>query len=434
MQVNDLILELAQEANEKYSGNNWTYVSAELGKRYGIVKTPNACKKTYQRMNKGVKPRQLKEETIKDNKQDINKTLNKGSRIIQLLANGMTVSERRILLSESQLKSKELLLVAHGFDTNEFELVSATNNLWDSQTSEGDVLTLYQSKITVKPRVESKELSREDILELLKELKPLNFNIKQIEVENKEYALEVDFADIHIGALSWAEEVGEDNDYKITFSNIRRVLAKILKTINRGDFKKLYLCFLGDFLHIDTEGGTTTKGTNVDFDSRPKKMIMKGNEIIMEIISTLSILPTEVYWVEGNHSRNIEFAVFNAMPFIFKNEKHIKFNVTPMERKAFVYGQNLIGLEHGEINKKNEFNWLQVEFRKEWGETSYSEQHSGHIHHESVKTQGGIIKRSNPSLKPIDKYEYGEGYHSFKRVIGYVWHEEDNLTEQLFYK
>lgn len=435
MQVNDLILELADEIYSKTNKNDWNYVSRELGKRFGIVKTPNACKKTFQRVNKlKEKPIKVKQDSKQDSKQNIEEELSKGKRVIQLLDNGMTISDRRLILSETQLKSKELLLVAHGFDTNDFELVSATNNFWDSQTSEGEVLTLYQSKITVKPRSESKELTREDIIELNKQIKPLNFNIKKIEVENKQYALEIDFADIHIGALSWAEEVGEDNDYKITFYNIRRVLAKIVNTIENGNFEKLYLCFLGDFLHIDTESGTTTKGTNVDFDSRPKKMIKKGNEIIMEIISQLSIIPTEVYWVEGNHSRNIEFAVFNAMPYIFAKETHIKFDISPMERKAFVYGRNLIGLEHGEISKKNEFNWLQVEFRKEWGLTEYAEQHSGHIHHESVKTQGGIVKRSNPTLKPIDKYEYGEGYHSFKRVIGYVWHEQDNLVQQYFYK
>lgn len=422
MHEQELILELVEEAKQKFNSNNWKYVSIELGKRYGIVKTPDACRKVIQRAK------------ARNYALPKSKNTSKGERIIQILGNGMTVSDRRLILNEAQLKSKELLLVAHGFDTKEFELVNATNNLWDSQVKGGDFITLYQSKITVRPRSESKELSKEDIIEIYNDLKPLNFNIKLIEVEDKEYALEIDFADIHIGALSWGEEVGEDNDYKITFANIRRVLAKIVKTIEEGRFKKLYLCFLGDFLHIDTEGGTTTKGTNVDFDSRPKKMVRKGNEIIMEIISQLAIIPTEVYWVEGNHSRNIEFAVFNAMPFIFAKEKHIKFDVSPMERKAFVYGQNLIGLEHGEINKKNEFNWLQVEFRKEWGLTTYAEQHSGHIHHEAVKTQGGIVKRSNPTLKPIDKYEYGEGYHSFKRVVGYVWHEEDNLVQQLFYK
>jgi hypothetical protein len=212
------------------------------------------------------------------------------------------------------------------------------------------------------------------------------------------------------------------------------VLEKIERKIYNLPITKLYLCFLGDFLHTDNEQGTTTKGTLVDSDSRPKKMIIKANEIVMEIIERLAIVDTEVYWVEGNHSRNLEFAVFNAMPFIFKNYKHIKFDVRPIERKAFVFGENLVGLSHGEMNKQNEFLWLQNEFREEWGKTSYAEQHSGHVHHESVQTKGGIVKRTNPAFTGVSKYEFHEGYHSFSRVVGYLWHKEDNLLEQYYFK
>lgn len=425
MQVNELILELANEAYSKYQGNNWTYVSTELGKRYGIVKTPNACKKTYQRMNKKLdKPIEPKIQ------QDINETLNKGSRIIQLLANGMTVSERRILLSESQLKSKELLLVAHGFDTNEFELVSATNNLWDSQTSEGEVLTLYQSKITVKPRVDSKELTLEDIIKVQKEIKPLpnGFKLKEYKEDGKEkLALEVDLFDIHLSALSWHEETGEDNDHKITYSKVMKVIYDIRQLIEELPIEKVFLIFGGDFFQIDTEGMTTVKGTKVDFDSRPYKMLQVGYKFIMEIIDTIAIVETEVIWIEGNHSKNLEFAVFNALPYIYKNATHIKFNVSPRARKIFTYGNNLVGIHHGEMNKANAHGWLQTEFREEWGKSTYAETHSGHIHHESVVEKNGIINRSNPTLKPLDKYEYQEGYSSNKATLCYLWSKEDNL-------
>lgn len=430
MQVNYLILELAQEANEKYNANNWIYVSTELGKRYGIVKTPNACKKTYQRTMKGVKPRELKEKSLdQDNKQDIKETLNKGSRIIQLLANGMTVSERRILLSESQLKSKELLLVAHGFDTNEFELVSATNNLWDSQTSEGEVLTLYQSKITVKPRVESKELSREDIEKANREIKPLpnGFKLKEIDKEKETYALEIAIFDAHLSAMSWHEETGEDNDHKITYATIMKVAYDALDIIKSNNIEKIFLIFGGDFFQIDTEGMTTVKGTKVDFDSRPYKMLQVGYKLLMEMIDLLAIVETEVIWIEGNHSKNLEFAVFNALPFIYKNATHIKFNVTPRARKIFTYGNNLVGIHHGEMNKANAHGWLQTEFREEWGKSTYAETHSGHIHHESTIEKNGIINRSNPTMKPLDKYEYQEGYNSNKATLCYLWHKEKAL-------
>ena len=421
LDVNDLILELAQEVRTENEGNNnWNEVATRLGLRYGIVKTPNACKKTYQRSNKkqGIEPKSKEILEIKPS------TFAK----FGLDSDGTQTSERMLALSESDMKNPISLMLAHGYNPDLFELLSATNNFWGNQQ--------YQSKIKVKPKTSFSELSREDIVCLVKDIKPIEyeFKLKPLFDEGEELALEINFSDLHIGMLSWGKEVGEDYDYKIAFDNIRRVLEKIERKIYNLPVTKVYLCFLGDFLHIDTEEGTTTKGTKVDTDSRPKLMIIRGNEIVMEIIERLAIVDTEVKWVEGNHSRNIEFAVFNSQPFIFKNYKHIKFDVTPIERKFFVFGENLIGLEHGEINKQNEFNWLQIEARTEWGLTSYAEQHSGHIHHESVKTKGGIVKRSNPAFTGVSKYEFHEGYHSFSRVVGYLWHKEDNLLEQYYFK
>lgn len=421
LDVKDLILELAQEVRTENEGNNnWNEVSTRLGLRYGIAKTPNACRKTYQRNNnkQGIEPKSKEILEIKPS------TFAK----FGLEQDGTQTSERMLALSESDMKNPTSLMKAHGYNPDLFELLSATNNFWGNQQ--------YQSKIKVKPKTIDSELSREDIICLVKEIKPIEyeFKLKPIFDDNEPLALEININDVHINMLSWGEETGEDYDYKIALENIRRVLDKIERKIYNLPITKLYLCFLGDFLHTDNEQGTTTKGTLVDSDSRPKKMIIKSNEIVMEIIERLAIVDTEVYWVEGNHSRNLEFAVFNAMPFIFKNYKHIKFDVRPIERKAFVFGENLVGLSHGEMNKQNEFLWLQNEFREEWGKTSYAEQHSGHVHHESVQTKGGIVKRSNPAFTGVSKYEFHEGYHSFSRVIGYLWHKEDNLLEQYYFK
>lgn len=164
-------------------------------------------------------------------------------------------------------------------------------------------------------------------------------------------------------------------------------------------------------------------------------MVQKGYEMIMRIIDTLAIVPTEVYWIEGNHSRNLEFAVFYGIPFIYANSKHITFDVTPKLRKAFTYGDVLVGLHHGEMNKNFKFNWLQVEYREAWGRAKFAETHSGHIHHESVTGKGGITERSNPSPKIIDKYEYEEGYVGTERaVMAYLWHKNKGLLQLHYLK
>jgi hypothetical protein len=289
----------------------------------------------------------------------------------------------------------------------------------------------YQSKITVKPKKDT-GLTVQDIAVIVSEIKPLNVKFELIKQPNDELALEVDFSDIHIGSLSWHEEVGQDFDSKIAFDIIKRQVSQAREIIEQYKVGKVYLCFLGDFLQADTTDGKTNGGTLVDTDSRSKKMVQKGMEAAMYIIENLSVTPTEVIWVEGNHSRLVEFSVFWSLQFVYANAKHIKFDVSPKGRKAFVYGDNLVGLHHGEMTKDESHSWLQVEFREEWGKSKYAETHSGHIHQEKVIERHGIINRTNPTSKIQDSYEYINGWKSNKASVAYLWTKTRQLKGQFW--
>ena len=412
--------------NDNNGKNDWFKIANLLAKEYGIVKSPNGCRKSYARYiqanpdKKAIKEFYDSEGTV-------------GS--IEYQSNGTTISERKIRMSETEMKNPTFVLKAHGFDPDEFEIVSIRNNFWTGHSNEQGEVINYQSKITVKPKVLSNELTKEDILGIIANLKPLERDLKLKAIKSngeEKLALEIDFADTHIGSLSWHEEVGEDNDYKIAFAKIYEQVEKAREIIDLYPIEKLYICFLGDFLHVDTEGGTTTKGTVVDMDSRPKKMTQKGLEILMYIIENLAVVETEVLWIEGNHSRLVEYTLFMSLPYIYKNIKHIKFDVRPITRKAFFYKGNLIGLHHGEMKKDQLFNWIQVEFRSLWAIANYVEQHSGHIHQEKVTEKGGIIQRTNPTGKIQDLYEFENGWKSYKAVVAYLWSEKENLKAQFY--
>lgn len=418
----DLILDIAKEVFNEQGKNNWFEVSLRLGKRHGIIKTPNACRKTFQRHQR------------KDNIEDTMEFPKLNAVSIEYSNDGTVLSERKLLMSEADSKNPEFVLKAHGFDPNEFELVSARNNFWTTNGAElGEVIN-YQSRISVRPKKQATDLTKQDIIELVKEIScdAIKVDMKPIDLSKQSYALEVDFSDVHIGSLSWHEEVGEDYDYKIAFDSIKKQVEQAREIIDTYNIDKVYICFLGDFLHIDNDGLTTTKGTKVDFDSRPKKMVMKALEMARYIIERLAIKPTEVIWIEGNHSRLVEFTLFQSLPYIYETSKHIKFDVTPKLRKAFVYGDNLIGLHHGEMNKDMMFSWLQHEYRQEWGNVKYAETHSGHIHQEKVVEKGGIINRTNPTSKSIDLYEYQNGWVSQKASIAYLWSKKDKLKAQFY--
>ena len=421
----ELVLDIAQEVRDTNQGkNDWFKVAHILASRYGIVKSPNGCKKMFQRHSN-------KEEDVKRDWQESEGQYSS----LEYRTDGTHISERKIAMSETDMKNPRFVLEAHGFNPDLFDLVSAKNNFWSGHNKEDGEVINYQSKITVRPKTNSSELTREDISSLIANFKPVasDFKLKSINTSKKEkLALEIDFADTHIGSLSWHEEVGEDNDYKIAFKKIYEQVAKAREIIDTYPIEKIYICFLGDFLHVDTEAGTTTKGTVVDMDSRPKKMVAKGLEILMYIIENLAVSDTEVIWIEGNHSRLVEYTLFQSLPHIYANAKHIKFDVRPIIRKSFFYKGNLVGLHHGEMKKDQLFNWIQVEFRELWAKSTYVEQHSGHIHQEKVTEKGGIIQRTNPTGKIQDLYEFENGWKSYKAVVAYLWSEKGNLKAQFY--
>ena len=370
---------------------------------------------------------------------EFNATQKGTPRSSEIHQDGVQISERVLLLSETQEKDKDFILKAHGFDPSEFELVLVRNNLWTTQSVENGPLYNYQSRITVKPRT-TDVLTREQIQDIVKEFKYVHDPIQVIQQGTLRHkALQVNFCDLHLGLFSWAPETGENSDYKIIDGKVKEIVWKIKKKmLSDKDIDTLFLCFIGDIAHVDNEQGETTAGTPVHVEGRTKKMIQVLYKLIMYIIVELSVVPrVYVKVVEGNHSRILEFTVFESMQYIFSKNEHIHIDNSPKSRKAFMYGNSLIGLMHGDMPKKQSWNWLQIEAREMWGKATYAEIHAGHWHKENTEsdTFAGITIRYNPTPKPTDHYEYSNGYiGAEKKVACYVWDEEDGLEQIEYFK
>lgn len=358
-----------------------------------------------------------------------------GDCLIEMREDGTTLSQRKILMSEADMKDPVFVLKAHGFDPTLFRLVSARNNFWITATKEKGDLNNYQSRIVVEP-IKDGEITKEEFKEIALSFKYKHPAVHFVKREGK-MALEIDFADLHVGSMSWAKESGEDNDYKITENKIFGIVEQIKVILKLYPISKVFICFLGDFLHVDNEAGTTTAGTSVNVDGRPKKMIQVAYRIAIHIISELSVdMETEVYWIEGNHSRMAEYTLFYSLPMIFSKSSNIKFNISVKTRSAFLYGLNLIGLIHGDMPNKQKGYWLQQEHREAWAIARYVEIHEGHTHQEGKDTNvlGGITIRTNRTPKATDGYEYVNGWIGTpKGVTAYLLEHDAGLKSMHFF-
>lgn len=431
------IIEYVSELKLRYSTDIWETTRKHFEKSYRYGMSTEAYRHIWRSRDK-FEP--LTKEDIQAEVEKLPKIESyvPNKEIFEIKNDGTSVSTKILRLSETDSKNPDSLLVAHGFDPKQFTLVSAVNNLWGNTSDEK--LQNYQSKISVKPREERKDLTIDDIQDFMSDLLgnkfKHDFKLIPLDDSKEKYCLEIDWADIHLGSLSDEDEVGFNNDYKIAFGNIKKVVAKIVKILETGKVEKIVHCFLGDFLHFDNVEGKTAGGTELDTDSRPFKMIKKAFEIAMYIVDNTAIVPCEVKSVLGNHSKMVEFCVFWAMSLIYRDEKHITFDVNEKQRKVFSYGTSLIGLAHGnDIAKAEQDLWLQNEFRQEWANCDYAEVHTGHLHQEILFSEkGGITKRTNPTLKIIDKYESDHAWSSKKVVLAYLWHKTDNLQEIFYLK
>jgi len=442
-QRDELIDEIVGDFESKSGEWTWQMVADEVYRCLGIVMTKDACRKAFNRYiirkDSEVEPFVLDSE-YESIKLDKPKHKQVEPISIERKQDGTLISERKVILSETDMKDDRCVLLAHGFDPDKYDVISIKNKLsvWDNGNKEGTELQSYQSSLTVKPKQEKKECDLADVLNAVSKINSgfLKRDFKIIETKNEDkLCLEVTWPDLHIGSLSWSGQVGQNNDYKIAFGSIKRVCSQIVELLKTGKYEKIVNAFLGDGFHVDTNELTTAGRTQVDTDSRPEKMILMGEEMFMYIIDQTCILEDcENIWVGGNHSKLIEFAVFSMLPFVYRENKHIKFDVTPKDRKIMVYGKVLVGLLHGdEIEKSERDVWLQRDFKKEWSDSEYAEIHCGHFHQEQLfKEKGGIVQRTNPTLKIQDKYEYDHGWYSNKVILAYSWNKETGLQE-VFY-
>ena len=183
---------------------------------------------------------------------------------------GSYSSKRLIEMSEVQSKDPKYILKAHGFEPNDWEIVSVRNTIRQaiSRQNEDGVATLYASYITVKP-IKENDLSLEKIDKFFDDL-DRNYSLPEIKRTNEylegDKLLLIDIADLHHNLQ--ATMFTSMNEYncqiaeKLFFYVINDVLSR---TVNY-DFDKIVFVVGGDIANSDALSGTTTKGTPQDND------------------------------------------------------------------------------------------------------------------------------------------------------------------------
>lgn len=339
--------------------------------------------------------------------------------------------ERIIALRNAENSTPEELIIAHGLDPKSWKLVSAKNNYWEAQGKEGTTKPLYQSKITVKP-YEAGEISLDNLKDWFKGFeKSYKPKLAKPIKRDGEYLLEVNIADLHLGKMGWKPETGENYDYQIAEERFDYVIDNIIAQTKDKDIEQIIFPIGNDFFNSDTPGGTTTHGTQQNNDLRWQKMFKHGSELLVRAIEKLSsIAPVKAFNVGGNHDQQSSYYVTLLLAAHFRHYDNVEIDESAMYRKYIEFGNTLIGFAHGDSERKRITQLMQVEAREAWGRTQYHEMHTGHLHSEQVKEEGGLIWRQVSSITGSDAWHSQSGFvGATKKSQNFLYSKEKGLVQ-----
>lgn len=235
----------------------------------------------------------------------------------------------------------------------------------------------------------------------------------------------IPLGDPHVGLHSWGKETGEDWDLKIA----ERVFGNAIDGLveQAPDACEAVVASVGDAVHIDTLSGRTTKGTQLDSDSRLGKIMRVSMFIWTHAIDRCLQKYPVVHgkFVVGNHDETMSMLLPLMLDAHYRNEPRVVIDTTPSAFMWHRFGKCLFGVNHGDKVKLADMAEIMACDRpKDWGETLYRHVYSGHLHHTQVKMLRGCTVETLPTLAATDSYHAAHGYRSARSVFLDVWHRE----------
>lgn len=314
---------------------------------------------------------------------------------------------------------------------DEWETKTFRANTW------GENNRFHQSRADFIPKVVANMDDKiKKYEELLNEYQPKKYSPVKV---TEGSLLEISIPDLHLGQLSWGQEIGKKNanNYDVDIAKtvfldaVRYLLSRAGKNI-----EQILLPIGSDFFNVNNKENTTAHGTPQDEDCRWQKSTMIAEETCIEAIDMCrQIAPVKVVIIQGNHDEERSFYLGRTLKAWYRTDKYVEIDCEPKLRKYHLWGLNLIGMAHGDGVKMNDLPLIMADEVPElWSKTKYREWHIGHLHHNKVAVHSTIDEfRGNtvriiPSLAEIDKWHYYKGYKALRQAQAFEWDKEKGLV------
>ena len=358
----------------------------------------------------------------------------RGEDTVKYYRDGTREYVRDISLSDNEAADPATVMRKMGFDPLLWELIDCKlrKGNWDSTIKNNDgepvTVTNYSYSVTIKVKpITNSPLTLEAISDAIGKLKmPQVPPIKRNGHNSKEYMFEPAVVDLHLGKLAWGKETGDaDFDLKIASQLYRATIDDLIQKVANSNYNigKIVYQIGQDFYHFDNPQVQTTAGTQLDSDTRWKKMYSCGLELLIETIEKFrKLAPTLVLWVPGNHDEELSYTAVVALKHIYANADDVEVDASPITRKYILWKNNLIGFAHGRDEGKRLSGLMQVEAPDKWAASKVREFHLGDIHHDKLIEENGIEFRWMGTITAVDAWSAYKGYvTATRKAQGILW-------------
>lgn len=337
----------------------------------------------------------------------------------EIKENGEIVSQRILPLTVEQKRNPYSLMKAHGFNPEEWTLINAKNNIWNTNDKVHGIQELYSSRIIVKPRQE--KFNESTLLRIIDRIETKQIRKNKSEPVKDAPYINIPLFDMHFG-------ISDYEYYKPTQSKILGFLEKPRKDI---------LFIIGqDLFHNDDMRGRTASGREiqkVDMEKAFEDAWMFYVPLIEKAIENSQ--KVHVFYSIGNHDE------FSGWSFVKTLEKRYgdqaTFDTRFKERKVHMLGKNFIGMNHSDKkNIKRLPENFATEFPLEWSGATTREVFVGHEHAEKeielVSDTGGIVLRRMPTRNKIDDWHDSLGYTTAHKRFQIFFYNETEVIGSVY--
>ena len=254
------------------------------------------------------------------------------------------------------------------------------------------------------------------------------------------HLLVINPADIHIGKYANELETGEQYDCETAVVRVLEGIEGLIQKSKGFEIDRVLFCVGNDVLHIDNVYNTTTKGTHQDTDGKWWEHYEIALMLYVKCIETLrQIAPVDVIHSMSNHDYQSGFHLAHTLKSWFRKTDDVSFDITVANRKYYNYGNNLIGLEHGDGAKMDKLPLLMAQEKPEmWSKSKFRYWYLHHIHHKvkhkwlDAKDYIGVTVEYMRSPSSADSWHSRKGFcGAYKACEAFVHDKESGQVARL---